>query len=56
MLVKPRPGIKIRHPVTMELHEEDGPAFEIDPLDFFWAKLLEHRDVVKADDDAPADA
>jgi len=44
MRVKPAPGMKIRHPITRDLFDETE-VFDVDPNDFFWAKLLEHRDI-----------
>ena len=55
MRVKPGPGLKVRHPVTKDLYD-DTQAFEVDPLDLFWAKLLEHSDVVPAGDEPTSDA
>jgi hypothetical protein len=45
MHVRPAPGLKVRHPVTKELFGE-ADVIEISPGDLFWAKLLEHGDVV----------
>ena len=50
MRVKPAPGLKIRHPVTKQLHDEND-VIDVDDTDLFWAKRLEQGDVVKVEDD-----
>lgn len=45
--VKPALGLKVRHPVTMELHD-DTCVIDVPADDPFWAKLLEYGDVVPA--------
>lgn len=56
MRVKPAPGLKIRHPVTKEMHDEHGEPITVADNDLFWVKLLEQRDVVKVEDDKPKSA
>lgn len=45
--VKPAPGLKVRHPVTKELHD-DTSVIDVPADDPFWAKLLEYGDVISA--------
>lgn len=49
--VKPAPGLKVRHPVTLELFDETG-VIDAPAGDPFWAKLLEYGDVVEVMENA----
>ena len=56
MRVKPAHGLKVRHPVSKEMFDETQ-SIPVDATDPFWAKLLEHGDVVLDDnqtDETPA--
>lgn len=56
MLVRPGPGLKIRHPKTLQLHShDDKEPLEVDEHDLFWARLLEHKDIVPAEEQTKAE-
>ncbi|WP_353191410.1 DUF2635 domain-containing protein [Pandoraea pnomenusa] len=44
MIVKPAPGLKVRHPVTKQLLDDAGIAVPDD--DIFWTRALNDGDVV----------
>lgn len=56
MIVKPAPGLKVRHPVTKQFLTDEG--LEVPDGDLFWTKVLNDGDVVlveeseKTQDDA----
>ncbi len=52
MRVKPRPGLKVRHPLTKQHVPEDG--LEIAELDTYWSRRILDGDLVVVDDDKPA--
>lgn len=50
MIVKPAPGLKVRHPVTKQLLDEEGITVPDD--DVFWTRAINDGDVVRADESA----
>ncbi|WP_250489980.1 DUF2635 domain-containing protein [Caballeronia sp. INML2] len=50
MIVKPAPGLKVRHPVTKQLLPDEGT--EVPDGDIFWTRVLNDGDVVLADNAA----
>ena len=50
MIVKPAPGLSVRHPVTKQLLPPEG--IEVPDGDIFWTRVLNDKDVVLGD--APA--
>ncbi|VVE06652.1 DUF2635 domain-containing protein [Pandoraea sputorum] len=50
MIVKPAPGLKVRHPVTKQLLEEAGITVPDD--DIFWTRAINDGDVVRVDESA----
>jgi hypothetical protein len=50
MIVKPAPGLKVRHPVTKQLLPPEG--IEVPEDDIFWTRVLNDGDVVRADNTA----
>lgn len=53
MRLRPAPGKKIRHPVTFALYEESDVIEGVDPLNLFWARLIDQGDVVVVDEEEP---
>lgn len=51
MIVKPAPGLKVRHPVTKQFLPAEG--IEVPDGDIFWTRAVNDGDVVV---DAPAPA
>jgi hypothetical protein len=51
MIVKPAPGLKVRHPVTKQFLPPEG--IEVPDGDIFWTRAVNDGDVVV---DAPATA
>lgn len=47
MIVKPAPGLVVRHPVTKQLLPPEG--IEVPDGDIFWTRVLNDGDVVLAD-------
>ncbi len=45
MIVKPAPGLKVRHPVTKQLLPDEG--IEVPDGDIFWTRVLNDGDVVE---------
>lgn len=57
MLIKPKPGLSVRHHATRELLPADGveiPDQDGVPTDPYWAFLLRHGDVEAAAGQPPA--
>jgi hypothetical protein len=54
MIVKPAPGLKVRHPVTKQLLPPEG--IEVPEDDIFWNRAVNDGDVVRADKPAAAAA
>jgi hypothetical protein len=54
MIVKPAPGLKVRHPVTKQLLPPEG--IEVPEDDIFWNRAVNDGDVVRADNTAAAAA
>jgi hypothetical protein len=52
MIVKPAPGLKVRHPVTKQLLPPEG--IEVPEDDIFWNRAVNDGDVVRADKPAAA--
>ncbi|WP_250865665.1 DUF2635 domain-containing protein [Caballeronia sp. INSB1] len=50
MIVKPAPGLLVRHPVTKQLLPDEG--IEVPDGDIFWTRVLNDGDVVLADNAA----
>jgi hypothetical protein len=50
MIVKPAPGLVVRHPVTKQLLPPEG--IEVPDGDIFWTRVLNDGDVVLADNAA----
>ncbi|WP_205182656.1 DUF2635 domain-containing protein [Burkholderia sp. LMG 13014] len=46
MIVKPAPGLKVRHPVTKQFLPEEG--IEVPDGDIFWNRAKDDGDVVIA--------
>ncbi|MBR8030793.1 DUF2635 domain-containing protein [Burkholderia sp. BCCIQ04A] len=44
MIVKPAPGLKVRHPVTKQFLPPEG--IEVPDGDIFWTRVAEDGDVV----------
>ncbi|WP_175867863.1 DUF2635 domain-containing protein [Burkholderia diffusa] len=44
MIVKPAPGLKVRHPVTKQFLPDEG--FEVPDGDIFWTRAAADGDVV----------
>ncbi|CDN60042.1 Mu-like prophage FluMu protein GP38 [Burkholderia cenocepacia H111] len=44
MIVKPAPGLKVRHPVTKQFLPPEG--IEVPDGDIFWTRAASDRDVV----------
>ncbi|MDR5757021.1 MULTISPECIES: DUF2635 domain-containing protein [Caballeronia] len=50
MIVKPAPGLVVRHPVTKQQLPPEG--IEVPDGDIFWTRVLNDGDVVRADNAA----
>lgn len=46
MIVKPAPGLKVRHPVTKQFLPPEG--IEVPDEDIFWTRAVNDGDVVRA--------